>query len=96
MVRVGCDLGLFGLLSEKESPISLNENTTTTGKDQNMLTKNHQNQTTHGMVRETSAGHFTASKVTHNLADPRVHGTMYYMYDCLPVRLSASSCLCWE
>jgi len=96
MVRVGCDLGLFGLLSEKESPVSLDEIATTTGKDPVMLTRILRYLASHGMVRETSAGHFTASKVTHNLADPRVHGTMYYMYDCLPVRLSASSCHCWE
>ena len=79
VVRIGCDLGLFRLLSESDKPLSVDELAETTGAAPSLLRRLLRYLASMREVAETSKDHFMANQATKSLAKPIIQDCINYM-----------------
>lgn len=79
MIKTGCDLGVFKALSASKIPLSVEKLAEPTGAEPLLLGRIMRYLASIRMVTETGKDQFTGNNATKALADPSIHGAMYYM-----------------
>ncbi|CAI7654987.1 unnamed protein product [Penicillium glandicola] len=81
VVRIGCDLGLFRILTESDEPLSVDALAEQTGAAQPLLRRLLRYLASTREVTETSQDHFKANPATKSLANPVIQDCIYYIFN---------------
>ncbi|KAF2677987.1 S-adenosyl-L-methionine-dependent methyltransferase [Lentithecium fluviatile CBS 122367] len=82
-IRVSLDKGIFNILSESNTPLSLSELAARTSADPVLLGRFPRHQASLGCIEETEKNEFTASNLTRNLSIPAVQAGFYFFKNVL-------------
>jgi demethylsterigmatocystin 6-O-methyltransferase len=80
MIKAGCDIGLFKLLSGSSSSMTLDEIAATTKAEPALLGRILRFLAANRFIAETGQDQFGPNLVTRSLSDPAIEGSLRYMY----------------
>ncbi|EEQ31631.1 putative demethylsterigmatocystin 6-O-methyltransferase [Microsporum canis] len=81
VVRIGCDLGFFKLLAAAEAPLRVENLARSAGADPQLCGRLLRYLASVRLVAETSKDYYAANNSTRALADPKIHDSMYYVFN---------------
>ncbi|KAJ5177092.1 OmtB [Penicillium canariense] len=81
VARIGCDIGLFRILSESEEPLSVDTVAERTGAAPSLLRRLLRYLASMRQVTETSKDHFKGNQATNSLANPTIQDCIYYIFN---------------
>jgi len=80
MIKIGSDLGVFKALAQSSTPLCVNKLSLTTGADPLLVSRIMRYLASNRLVKETNKDHYTSSKATLAMAEPRIEGAMRYFH----------------
>ncbi|CAG7930130.1 unnamed protein product [Penicillium olsonii] len=81
MLRVGADLGLFTLLAKNKGPLKVEEIASSTNASPQLLERILRYLGATSVIKESAANEYTATMLTHVLADPKGEAMIYHGFD---------------
>jgi len=78
LAKVGFDLGVFKLLAERDTSVSVDEIARRKDGDPALISRILRYLSSHGFIKQTDKDHFAPNNVTRNLADDRVQGSVEF------------------
>jgi DNA-binding IscR family transcriptional regulator len=79
MVKAGCDIGLFKMLTASQNPLSLAEIAEAVNAEPAFLGRILRYLAATRFITETGKDQFGANLTTQTLTDPAIEGSLYYM-----------------
>ena len=79
MAKIGCDLGLFRIPTERDEPFSVDELAHRTGASPSLIRRIMRYLASLRHVAETSKDHFKANQSTKSLGNPVIKDCLSYM-----------------
>ncbi|CAG8050321.1 unnamed protein product [Penicillium salamii] len=81
MLRVGADIGLFGLLAKSDTPLKVDRIAESTNASPQLLERVLRYLAATNVIKESAANEYTANMLTHVLADPKGEAMIYHGFD---------------
>ncbi|KAJ6138196.1 O-methyltransferase family 2 [Penicillium samsonianum] len=83
MLRIGADLGLFRSLTRSDVSLTVTQIAELTGSSPPFLERILRYLAATDMIKETGVNEYTASSITHVLADPKGEAMIYHGFDTI-------------